>query len=206
MVDKIFKNDLIFNKKDYLIEQNLNDNNLNLLKDEKILNDPLELNFIIKKSDDTAYKIYEYIKNDWLTINPLINLNLILLENDEFQQRLANKNFEAIILKIPLNENNILKMFDINNKFNLKVFENKTLNQYLNSLKKENNEENKKMILTKIKNILEEDNYFIFLFKIPYYYIFYNKINNVFINEIQESFERFQNIKEWYIFKAKIIK
>lgn len=206
IIDKLFKNNIKFNKSNFQSDFSLS-YNFNLAQEK--IKDLKEINitFIALKNDIFAIKIFENIKEDWLKLNPLINTELILLEEEDFKERIKNKNFEALILPIELNEKNIYQLWTSikNNYFSLN-FENKTLNQYLNFLKIEKQEEKKKMILEEIKKIIKEDSNFIFLFKIPYYYIFNDKINNLKIEEINKPEERFLNIKDWYILKARILK
>ncbi len=206
LIDKLFKDSIKFNKTNFESEFAL-PYNLELAQ-EKIKNfKEINITFIANENDNFALKLFEKIKEDWLKLNPLINVELVLLKDEDFKERIKNKNFEALILPIKLNEENIYQLLNPKKEnYSLLNYTNKKLENALDILKMKKKEEDKEIILKEIKNLIQDDNIFIFLFKIPYYYIFNKKINNIQIEEINYPEERFLNLNEWYILKARSLK
>lgn len=157
------------------------------------------------------------IKEDWSKIG--VKLNLIIRSTAEINdEAVKNRDYEMIIF------GNIFRNGDVPDLssfwhsserfypgFNLALYENKTADSLIESIRKNLNERNRERDLAALQSLIIRDMPAIFLYSPDYFYISKTSLKGFDDPErhqriISLSSDRFKNIEKWYIKTARVFK
>lgn len=210
IIDKLFYNSLNFNQSYFKTDLSLD---FNLEIAQKLINNLKEkkLSFSLIVPEDIIFeKIVETIKNQWLKLDPLIEIKIIKVKDQELKEIIKNRNYEALIYNQKIEDNNFYPFYHSSQKnypnLNINYYENKILDKQLLDFNKTNEQETKNIILNEIKKNIKDDSNIIYLFQLPYYYVYHNKLKKPKTENINKFEERFDNILKWHFFQARVLK
>ena len=188
----------------------LNADGIREKKDKKEL-ERLEFNLVVPQIPflvETA----NLIKEDWLKIG--VKLNLIIRSTTEIGSEVAkNRDYEMIIFGNIFRNNDVPDLSSFwhsSERFypglNLALYENKTADSLIESIRKNLNERNRERDLAALQSLIVGDAPAIFLYSPDYFYIFKTSPKGFEDEFISLSSDRFKNIEKWYIKTARVFK
>jgi len=155
-------------------------------------------------------KTAELLKEDWAKIGAELNLQVLSLSEIN-QNAIRTRNYEMILFG-----NNIGKSPDLfsfwhsSERFypglNLSLYENKTVDGLINSIRKDFNEGRRAQKLATLQSMIMEDQPAVFLYSPNYLYAAKNGLSGFDEKYIPTASDRFQNVEKWYIKTARVFK
>ncbi len=176
----------------------------------------LEFNLIVPQIPfliETA----DLIKEDWSKIG--VKLNLIIRSTAEINdEAIKNRDYEMLIFGNIFRNNDVpdLSSFWHSSErfypgFNLALYENKTADSLIESIRKNLNERNRGRDLAALQSLIIRDMPAIFLYSPDYFYIAKTSLKG--FDDLEQSrriislsSDRFKNIEKWYIKTARVFK
>jgi peptide/nickel transport system substrate-binding protein len=157
------------------------------------------------------------IKEDWSKIG--VKLNLIIRSTAEISDEVVkNRDYEMLIFGNIFRNNDVpdLSSFWHSSErfypgFNLALYENKTADSLIESIRKNLNERNRERDLAVLQSLIIQDMPAIFLYSPDYFYIVKTLLKGFENIEqrrriISLSSDRFKNIEKWYVKTARVFK
>jgi ABC-type transport system substrate-binding protein len=170
---------------------------------------PILLKFkILTLKDEKFEKIANILKEDWEKLGVKVEIETIDI-NSLKSDILAKKNYDAILLGQAFGA--ILDPYYFWHSsqkeefgLNLSKFEKKELDEILEKLRENFNENQRKELLEKAKEIILNERPAIFLISPKYCYFLNEKVKGVKESIILNGAQRFENITDWYIKERKV--
>ena len=157
------------------------------------------------------------IKEDWSKIG--VKLNLIIRSTAEINdESVKNRDYEMLIFGNIFRNNDVpdLSSFWHSSErfypgFNLALYENKTADSLIESIRKNLNERNRERDLAALQSLIIRDMPAIFLYSPDYFYISKTSLKGFDDSERRQRIislpsDRFKNIEKWYIKTARVFK
>lgn len=160
-----------------------------------------DINFIVSTAN--------IIKENWEKTG--VKVNLSILNQNDINDIIKTREYEVIIMGTVLgNSTDLFSLWHSSEKFypglNLAMYENKSADSLMESIRKELNETKRYENIKKLQSTIIEDLPAIFLFSPNYFYFSRNSLNGFETKFIPLPENRFDNIEKWYIKTAKIFK
>jgi len=169
----------------------------------------LEFNLVVPEMP-LLIETARLIQEDWLKIG--VKLNLIIKPVAEVSSEIIRtRNYEMLIF------GNVFKSGDCpdlssfwhsGERFypglNLALYENKTADALIESIRKNLNNEKRQRDLAVLQSLIIQDSPAIFLFSPHYFYITKNSLRGFDEKFIYSASGRFQNIEKWYVKTARV--
>lgn len=199
--------------------------NLSGLENQRINYDPeqakntlsgqgIQLTLLVPKIDfleETA----KIIKENWLA-NGVRDVNIIALEpEDLFENAIKTNNYEMVLFGNVLeNPRDLFSFWHSSERFypglNLALYQNSRVDSILEAIRETEDGGQQNGLLKSAERIIVEDKPAIFLFSLPYNYVYAKNLGGFeFKNEnffIANPTDRFQNINKWHLAKARVVK
>lgn len=183
-----------------------------LLEKTKMKN--LTLNFVVPKIE-FLQKTAEILKSEWLAIG-IQEVNLITLEpRYVIDNVIKTGNYELLLFGNVLeNQNDLFPFWHSSQRMypglNLSFYKNANVDSLIENIRQLSNEQNINSSLSKIEKLIINDTPAIFLYSIPYTYVHSPNLDGVSFdksdNFITSPHDRFLNIHNWYVTKARVLK
>lgn len=150
------------------------------------------------------------IKSDWQNIGVKLN-PIILAPNDINEKIIKTRNYQMLIFgNILKNNPDIFSFWHSSEKFypglNLALYENKKVDELLESIRKKTGKQNRDQDLKELQSILYSDKPALFLFSPVYLYVAPKNLNGFEEKNLAMPSERFKNINKWYLKTRRIFK
>lgn len=185
------------------------------IREKKIDKESIKLEFVLAVPDvPYLVKTAELISQRWSRAGIKLNLSVLSLF-DINNKTIKTRDYQMVLFGNTLGKNpDIFSFWHSSEKFypglNLSLYENKTADEIIESLRKNFNEKRKQSDSIKLQSIIAEDQPAIFLYS-PYY--FYAVKKNIFGFDFSDNQEllsfpndRFKNIEKWYVKTARVFK
>ncbi len=184
-------------------------------KIESLGEEKIELNLIVPKIEFLE-KTAKFIKKAWLDAG-VDQVNLFFLNPEELlNDVIKTSNYEMILFgNILENPIDLFPFWHSSERFypglNLALYQNMKLDTLLENIRQTDEKENQLSFLKEAETLILGDSPAIFLFSMPYSYIHSESLKGFRASEGEERFlvtptDRFNNVHEWYISSARIIK
>ncbi|MDD5547794.1 MAG: peptide ABC transporter substrate-binding protein [Candidatus Pacebacteria bacterium] len=150
------------------------------------------------------------MKEDWK--NAGINLNPVVLSPSEINDEvIKTRNYQMIIFgNILKNNPDIFSFWHSSERFypglNLAIYENKKVDELLESARKELKEEKRIESLGKLQELINEDKPAIFLYSPAYIYVGPKDLGGFTEEMISSSAERFNGLNKWHLRTVRVFK
>lgn len=143
------------------------------------------------------------IQEDWQKIGVRLNLT-ILAASDINNKIIKTRDYEMLLFGNIFGENSDLFSFWHSSErffpgLNLSLYDNKTADILIESIRKDFNEESRKSDLVKLRSLIIQDRPAIFLFSPLYLYINKKQVNGFEEKTIPLPSARFENVENWYL-------
>jgi peptide/nickel transport system substrate-binding protein len=177
---------------------------LTAIRDKK-----LEFNLIVPQIDfliNTA----EIIKEEWTAIG--VNLNLIVLSPDDIiNQVIRSRDYEMILFGInPVNKEDLFSFWHSSQKFypglNLATYGNPSADKLIEEIRQTADPDERQIKLKNLKTIIAQDLPAIPLYSPNYLYVSIPDLGGFTDKFLTTASDRFQNVKNWYVKTAWILK
>jgi len=155
---------------------------------------------------DTA----EQIKSDWEKIG--VALEIIKLNPTDINEEvIKTRNYQMLLFgNILKNNPDIFSFWHSSEKFypglNLSLFQNKTVDELIESIRKEMNIEKRKISIEKLQSSINNEAPAIFLFSPYYLYVSNKNFEGLEGKSLITPSDRFKNINEWYMQTSRALK
>jgi len=152
----------------------------------------------------------EIIKENWAKIG--VKLNLIALNPDDIANDvLKTRNYEMMLFGNILKSNpDIFSFWHSSQRFypglNLALYENKKVDGLLESIRKNTDENLRKIDIVKLQQLISADNPAIFLYSPIYLYVAPKDFGGFDEKIINTPADRFRNAPEWYLETTRVFK
>ncbi len=150
------------------------------------------------------------IKSGWQNIG--IKLNpIILATNDINEKIIKTRNYQMLIFgNILKNNPDIFSFWHSSEKFypglNLALYENKKVDELLESIRKKTDKQNRDQDLRELQSILYSDKPALFLFSPVYLYVAPKNLKGFEEKNLAMPSERFKNINKWHLKTKRVFK
>ena len=181
------------------------------IREKKIGKNTIKLNFqlIIPQIQflvDTA----EQLKNNWEKLN--VTLDIIKLNpTDVNEEVIKTRDYQMLLFgNILKNNPDIFSFWHSSEKFypglNLSLFQNKTVDELIESIRKEMDSEKRLIGIEKLQNSIVNENPAFFLFSPYYLYVSDKNLGGLEGKILITPSDRFKNINEWYLQTNRALK
>lgn len=150
------------------------------------------------------------IKSDWEKIGVRLSL-IVLPPGDVASQAISSRNYQLLLFGNILRVNpDIFSFWHSSQRFqpglNLALYENKTVDTLLESIRKDPNEASREKNLSKIQSLIHNDYPAIFLFSPNYLYAAPKELGGLDQKFIATPEDRFANVTKWYLKTTRVFK
>ncbi|MBN2086775.1 hypothetical protein JW758_00340 [Candidatus Peregrinibacteria bacterium] len=161
----------------------------------------LSLNLITSKTPETYGKVAEIIQKQWKKIG--VEINIEILENSEFQDRVNKREYDLLIFGQNLGYNLDAYPYWHSSQakeggLNLSQFKNFVVDSLLEKARYESDEEKRKDTLSDIQSIISQEAPAVFLYSPTYYYALSSKVQNASFDNLATTSDRFAEVENWY--------
>lgn len=161
----------------------------------------LVLNLITSKTPETYGKVAEILKEQWKKIG--VEINIEILENVQFQERLNKREYDLLIFGQNLGYNLDAYPYWHSSQakeggFNLSQFKNFVVDSLLEQARYESDGEKRKKTLSEIQYIISQEAPAVFLYSPTYYYALSDKVQNASFENMATTSDRFAAVENWY--------
>ncbi len=155
-------------------------------------------------------KTAELLKDDWAKIGAELDLKVFSLSEIN-QDPIRTRNYEMILFGNNIGRSpDLFSFWHSSERFypglNLSLYENKTVDGLIDSIRKDFNESRRDQKLATLQSMIMEDQPAIFLYSPNYLYAAKNGLNGFDEKYIPLASDRFQNVEKWYIKTARVFK
>ena len=186
-------------------------NSSSSIRQKKIKNTPVDLEFTLTVPQvsflvDTAKEL----QAEWLKAGIKVDINLIPLEQTA-NDIIKNRNYQAILFGNVLNpDSDLFAFWHSSQRFypglNLSLYNNAKADRLMTDIRQNPDASLREKELSELQALIPNDHPVIFLYS-PYYLYFTRKdIYGVSSGLIDEPADRFQNVSEWYLKTARVLK
>jgi len=184
-----------------------------LISQWKAKNKNLSLNLnLVVPNVDFLKKIAEELKNNWETAG-IDNVNILPFNFNSTEENsiLKTKNYDVLILgNTPLNSDDLFVFWhssQINYPgLNLSSYTNTQADNLLEKIRQTEDSNTRNQLLANFQNILANDYPAVFLFRLPYFYIYSKNLDATFPSSIITPQDIYQNINNWSIVTVRVLK
>jgi ABC-type transport system substrate-binding protein len=161
----------------------------------------LTLNLITSQTPEVYGQVAEILKKQWKKIG--VNVNIEILENDAFQERLNKREYDLLIFGQNLGYNLDAYPYWHSSQakeggLNLSQFKNFVVDSLLEKARYESDDESRKKTLNDIQSIISQEAPAVFLYSPTYYLALSNKIQNTSFENLATISDRFAAVETWY--------
>lgn len=177
-------------------------------------NNKLTLNLVVPQID-FLQKTADLIKKDWLAAG-VDEVDVTALTPDDLMNNvLKARNYELLLFGNALeNPMDLFPFWHSSGRFypglNLAIYQNSKVDNYLEAVRETTDPSRAQTYLQNAVNLILADNPAIFLFSLPYTYVHTSNLSGfAFANGDQfliTPADRFQNVNQWSVAKARILK
>jgi len=180
----------------------------NLLEKSKEKN--LKINLIVPNTK-TFKTIGEFIKNSWTGIG-VQEVTVLPVDPDAiFDNAIKTRNYEAVLFGNVLE--NPIDLFPfwhssqrLSPGLNLSFYQNTAVDKLIEKIHQTKDDQERKVLTQETSSLIEEDVPAIFLFTEPYFYIHSKKLEGMNIQFISKPSDRFSNVANWSVVRARVLK
>ncbi len=167
---------------------------------------------IIVPEVDFIKETAEFIKQEWESVG-IDNVQIVSLKNNDFHDAvIRERNYEAVVFGNVLK--NSLDLFPFWHSserfypgFNLSFYSNDKVDTILENIRQTKDEEKRKKEFLEASEIIHDDYPAVFLYSLPYTYAHHERLYGFDLsNDISSASDRFENVNEWYVTRARVIK
>jgi len=181
------------------------------IREKKSRNETLALNYSIVVPDlEFLNETAKLIKEDWGKIG--VQLNIITISPlDIINEVIKNRNYQMLIFgNILKNNPDIFAFWHSSERFypglNLALYNNKKVDDLLESIRKNSDEELRKEELTDLQSLINKDRPALFLYSPTYVYAAPKSFGGFDQDSINMPSDRFKNVHEWYLETTRTFK
>ena len=161
----------------------------------------LTLNLITSTTPETYAKVAEIIKTQWQNIG--VDVQVEVLENDEFQKRMNNREYDLLIFGQNLGYNLDAYPYWHSSQakvdgYNLSQFKNFVVDSLLEKARLETDDSARKDTLNQIQEVISQEAPAVFLYSPTYYFALSDKVQNATFKNMATASDRFASIQNWY--------
>ncbi len=183
----------------------LKDNNFSWDSENKLLRFKNELiNFSVivgENKDNFLLKLAKKLQTKFRNYG--IDMNILVVDDVNYYTHLMNRDYESIISGFKEDEKNLIYYYHSSQKefpgVNVGEFNSEKIDKILLALRENINEENRKKLLSKLKEEIKSYYTILKLTQKKSYYYTNRKIKNLKLNKIKKATDRFENIFNWEI-------
>ena len=179
-------------------EENKTFSNLPIRVNSK--SETLTLNLITSQTPEIYQNVAQIIKGQWGRIG--VDVNIEVLKNGDFQQRLAKRDYDLLIFGQNLGYNLDAYPYWHSSQakedgYNLSQFKNFVVDSLLEKVRLEYTKEDRLETLSKIQEVISEEVPAVFLYSPTYYFALSDKIQNASFKNLATISDRFARIENW---------
>ncbi|MBU1682554.1 hypothetical protein KJ742_01265, partial [Patescibacteria group bacterium] len=161
----------------------------------------LTLNLITSMKPEAYSQVAEIIKEQWKKIG--VDLNIEVLDNGIFQQRVSSREYDLLIFGQNLGYNLDAYPYWHSSQanesgLNLSQFKNFVVDSLLEKARYETEAEDRKNTLNDIQQIISQEVPAVFLYSPTYYFALSDKIQNATFDNLATTSDRFASVGNWY--------
>lgn len=175
--------------------------------------DKLELNIVVP---DISFlqKTASFIQNAWREIG-LTKVNIIEFSAENVvNEIIKTRNYEILIFGQSLeNPDDLLPFWHSSQRFypglNLAFYNNKNADNLIEDIRQKNYQNQPELLNSRLMNlekIIIKDAPTVFLYSLPYFYVHNERLKGFTEQAIINPADRFQQIDDWYVLSARVIK
>lgn len=159
------------------------------------------LNLITSSRPDTYAKVAGIVKDQWKKIG--VSVEVEVLDNGEFQQRMNNREYDLLIFGQNLGYNLDAYPYWHSSQakvggLNLSQFKNFVADSLLEKARYETDEEKRKSTLNNLQEIISQEVPAVFLYSPTYYFARSDKIQNAYFENLATISDRYACMETWY--------
>ena len=167
--------------------------------------DGIALNFTMIYPDDDEHRLVaESIQEDWTKLNVLVNLEAVPYD-ELINTRLQNRDYEAALIDINMSDSPdpdpypFWDQTQISSGQNYSQWSNKTVSQYLETARVENDRTEREWLYRNFQVVFTEEYPALPLYNPIYNYPVKSSVSGISMGPLYKTSDRFSNITSWYV-------